>query len=133
MMVCYRTKALTTGRVIVGFHPTRIHSRTFRVLVRVATYSVDGEFRGAKPMIRRTGNAPTALKPDIGRRGFDYGEVDWESMQACDDKGRSPRWRPSLAACLTRQSKRLAHEATTETAISARPRLCYVQGVPQRT
>ena len=42
------------------------------------------------------------------------------------------RWTSKLGRCLTQQSKRSCSEATTEKAISDKPSVDYVRGVPQR-
>ena len=42
------------------------------------------------------------------------------------------RWTSKLGRCLTRQSKRIYSEATTEKAISDKPSKGYIRGVPQR-
>src|SRR5712671_1653107 len=42
------------------------------------------------------------------------------------------RWTSKLGRCLTRQSKRICSEATTEKAISNKPSKGYIRGVPQR-
>ena len=42
------------------------------------------------------------------------------------------RWTSKLGRCLTRQSKRICSEATKEKAISDKPSIENVRGVPQR-
>src|SRR5712672_4425550 len=79
-------------------------------------------------------NAPTGgVWPDVGEGGSTTRGVDGSYGEP--ETTRSSlvlRWTSKLGRCLTRQSKRICSEATTEKAISDKPSKGYIRGVPQR-